>query len=97
MLVARAEAELGEGALDDTGRVRRGWGAPVVSVAVRRALQAAQRQASARGDRDLSPEHLLLGLLAAPGVVADVLGRRGVTVPTVLTALDARQRGGRNR
>lgn len=98
VLVARAEAELGEGALDDTGgRGRRGWGAPAISVAVRRALQGAQWQASARGDRDLGPEHLLLGLLAEPGLVADILGRRGVTVPTVLAALDAREWEGGGR
>jgi len=51
-------------------------------------LQAGQHQVIARGDRDLREEHLLLGLLAHRGLVADALGARGVTTATALAALN---------
>lgn len=90
-VVDRVEGALGEGALDATrGPARRGRIGPSVSAEVDAVLRAAARQASARGDGDLRTEHVLLGLLAQPGLVADTLGRRGATVATVLAVLDAR-------
>ncbi|MGH8932367.1 MAG: Clp protease N-terminal domain-containing protein [Egibacteraceae bacterium] len=89
--MGRIEAELGEGALDDSRRsTRRGWAGPAASRQVKLVLRAAQRQAIARGDRDLTAEHLLLGIMAQPGLVADALGSRGITVGTALAALDER-------
>ena len=37
----------------------------------------------------LVPPHLLLGLLAQPGLLADALAARGITLIGVLQAMDA--------
>jgi ATP-dependent Clp protease ATP-binding subunit ClpA len=95
-VVGRVEAALGEGALDDRRRPRSRRLAPL-SPEVGLVMQAAGRLAAARGDRQLAAHHLLLGLLTRPGLVADTLGRRGVTMASVLAVLDAgrsRARGG---
>jgi hypothetical protein len=52
-------------------------------------LNAAQRQRAARGDRQTTARHLLLGLLARPGLLADALAARGITLTSVLQAMDA--------
>jgi ATP-dependent Clp protease ATP-binding subunit ClpA len=87
-VVARVEAHLGEGALDSTrARGRRGWRVSL-SPGAAAVLNAAQRQRGARGDRATTARHLVLGLLAQPGPVADALGHLGVTVASALAAMD---------
>lgn len=88
-VVARVEARLGAGALDSASvparRSRRASISPE-GVAI---LNAAQRQKTARGDRQTTARHLLLGLLAQPGLLADALAARGITLAGVLQAMDA--------
>ena len=87
-VVARAEARLGAGALDSTPvRARPGRRASVSPEAVA-VLNAAQRQRVARGDRQTTARHLLLGLLARPGLLAEALAARGITLATALEAMD---------
>lgn len=97
-LVDRVEAELGEGALDET-RSRRlpPWRGPSISDEFNAALGAADRHARGGGDERLSLAHLLLGLLARPGLVADALGRRGITVATVRDAMESDRGAGTSR
>lgn len=86
-VVARVEANLGAGALDSAGTPgRRSWRASV-SPEVSAALDAAQRQKAARGERHLTARHLALGLLARPGLVADALRARGITLASALAAM----------
>jgi len=83
------ETQLGSGVLDDSQRRERQRRSRLAfSTGSKLALQAGLHQAVARGDRELREEHLLLGLLARRGLVADALGVRGVTTATVLDALD---------
>jgi len=88
-VVARVEARLGTGALDSTSvparRSRRTSASPEAVAA----LNAAQRQKAACGDRQTTARHLLLGLLAQPGLVADALAARGITLASVLQSMDA--------
>ena len=88
-VVARAEAQLGAGALD-SGSIpaRRSRRASISPEAVA-AVNAAQRQKAARGDRQTTARHLLLGLLAQPGLLTDALAARGITLAGVLQAMDA--------
>lgn len=87
-IVARVEARLGEGALDDTrATARRGWRVSMSPGAVA-VLTAAQRQKAARGDRHTAPRHLVLGMLAQPGLFADALAARGITLASALEAMD---------
>jgi ATP-dependent Clp protease ATP-binding subunit ClpA len=87
-VVARVEASLGEGALDGTRTsARRGWRVSMSPGAVA-VLNAAQRQKAARGDRRTTARHLVLGLLAQPGLFADALAAQGITLATVLEMLD---------
>ena len=82
------EAQLGAGALDGTRTsARRGRRASLSPEAVA-ALNAAQRQKAAHGDRGLTAQHLVLGMLAQPGPFADALRARGVTVASALEAMD---------
>jgi len=92
-IVAAAERELGRGAL--TARPRRSGGRLRLAPAAREALAAALGQARALGDRELRAEHLLLGMLAqrADRVPADVLAARGVTMATMIAALQDARRG----
>ena len=92
-IVAAAERELGKGVL--TARARRSGGRLRLAPSARQALGAALRQARALGDRELRAEHLLLGVLAqrADRVPADVLAARGVTMATLIEALDRGRRG----
>src|SRR5205807_9033381 len=48
------------------------------------AVQEAQRDARARGNAELSPDHLLLALLSQDGVVVPILQKLGVD-PAALT------------
>jgi hypothetical protein len=87
-VVARVEARLGEGALDGTRTsARRGRRASMSPGAVA-VLNTAQRQKAARGDRNTTARHLVLGLLAQPGLFADALAARGITLATALEAMD---------
>jgi ATP-dependent Clp protease ATP-binding subunit ClpA len=87
-VVARVEAQLGAGALDGTRTsARRGWRASLAPEAVA-ALNAAQRQKKAQGGRGLTAQHLVLGMLAQPGPLADALRARGVTIASALAAMD---------
>jgi ATP-dependent Clp protease ATP-binding subunit ClpA len=88
-VVARVEAQLGEGALDGTRTTsaRRGRRVSLAPEAVA-ALKAAQRQRTAHGGRSLTAEHLVLGMLVQPGPFADALRARGVTVASALEAMD---------
>lgn len=87
-IVARVEARLGEGALDSSRAPARGGRRVSMSREVVAGLNAAQRQKSARGDRRTTARHLLLGLLAQPGPLADALAARGITLATALAAMD---------
>ncbi len=87
-VVQQVEAQLGDGALGHRPGSRSRWRLPL-SRTSKLVLQLGLRQAVARGDRELREEHLLLGLLAARGLAADALGRRGVSVATVSAVLDA--------
>jgi hypothetical protein len=92
-VVATAERELGHGAL--TARPRRSGGRLRLTPPAREAFPAALRQARALGDRELRAEHLLLGVLAqrADRVPADVLATHGVTIATLIAALESARRG----
>jgi ATP-dependent Clp protease ATP-binding subunit ClpB len=61
---------------------------PQASGALQRVLATATERAQARGDAYLSTEHLLLGLTAAGGDTADLLGRHGATQAALTQALD---------
>lgn len=87
-VVDRVEAQLGEGALDGTRTSARRSRRVSMSPETRAVLNAAQRQKAARGDRDLTAQHLVLGLLAWPGLFADALRARAVTVASALEAFD---------
>jgi ATP-dependent Clp protease ATP-binding subunit ClpA len=90
-VVGRVEATLGEGALAPAvSESRSGWRGPKVSPEFQRVLLASRRQALARGDRALDVEHLLLGLLAQPGLAADALARHAVSLTAVLSVIEAR-------
>ncbi|MCX5399696.1 Clp protease N-terminal domain-containing protein [Streptomyces sp. NBC_00102] len=87
-IVARIEEEHGEGALaeEGRGRRRRSGRRPLTSGA-KGVLEGSLRIAVGRGDRSIGGEHLLLALVARPGVVADVLAEHGVSYATVERAL----------
>ncbi|MBO0806116.1 MAG: hypothetical protein J2P25_23970 [Nocardiopsaceae bacterium] len=88
-VVARVEARLGAGALDSTSvPARRSRRASISPEAVA-VLNAAQRQKAAHGDRQTTARHLLLGLLAQPGLLSDALAARGITLASVLQAMEA--------
>ena len=91
-VVARVEARLGAGALDSASAPARRSRRVSISPEGVAILNAAQRQKAARGDRQTTARHLLLGLLAQPGLLADALAARGITLAGVLQALDAGQR-----
>src|SRR5215470_13097855 len=87
-VVARVEARLGEGALDNTrAPARRGWRVSMSPEAIA-VLNAAQRQKAARRDPDTTARHLVLGLLARPGLIADALAARGITLASALEAMN---------
>jgi ATP-dependent Clp protease ATP-binding subunit ClpA len=93
-VVGRVEAELGEGALAPAvSGSRSKWRGPAVSPEFQQVLLASYRQALAHGDPALDVKHLLLGLLAQPGLAADALTRHAVTLSAVLSGLGDTQPG----
>jgi hypothetical protein len=63
--------------------------APVIPVGAgaRRALDIARSQAGALGPCDTGTEHLLLGVLHAPGAAAEVLAEHGITAGPAAAAV----------
>ncbi len=86
-VVARVEAELGEGALEVSRSTARRWRVSLSSEGIA-ILEAAEREWQARGDRALSAKHLVIGVLSARGLVADALCSRGLTTAAVREAID---------
>ncbi|MEI5101585.1 Clp protease N-terminal domain-containing protein [Streptomyces sp. PmtG] len=84
-IVARVEQTHGAGVLASAGagRGRKGLGARFGHRGFTRdakgALEAALRIATARRERVIGDQHILLALTSRPGIVAEVLGDRGVT------------------
>jgi hypothetical protein len=88
-VVARVEEEHGAGALATPRRRRsRGRFAPEAKSVLERSL----RIAVGRGDKHIGDEHLLLALLARPGVAANVLADHDVTYVQAERALATRAR-----
>lgn len=94
-IVARIEEEHGEGALaeEGLGRRRRSGRRPLTAGA-KGVLEGSLRIALGRGDRFIGGEHLLLALVARPGVVADVLAEHGASYAAVERALPGAGREG---
>ena len=88
-VVARVEAQLGAGALDGSAAPARRSRRASMSPEAVAMLNAAQDQKTALGDRQTGARHLLLGLLARPGLFADALAARGVTLARDMEAMDA--------
>lgn len=61
-----------------TGPAERIAGPIITSPGVEKVIQHAEREVEALGDSELGTQHLLLALLAIPGVVSNVLGRYGL-------------------
>jgi ATP-dependent Clp protease ATP-binding subunit ClpA len=81
----RVEDHFGPGAL---GRGR--GGRKPFTRAAKKALELSLREALARGDRSIGPEHILLGVVRDPGDgVAALLRRRGRTPEEIRGALSA--------
>ncbi|QKV95050.1 peptidase [Streptomyces sp. NA02950] len=102
-IVARVEEAHGAGALaaprspgPRSGGLRRGGrgGRRPFAPEARSVLERSLRIALGRGDRHIGDEHLLLALLARPGVAANVLADHDVTYVRVERALDARPKAG---
>ncbi len=70
-------------------RLTKAYGATqvVASEELRRALQQAEKEAHQLRDEYISTEHLLLGLAAANGAAADLLGTFGLTRDVILAGL----------
>ncbi len=83
-VVAQIEQQLGAGALAGSGpRPARRWTGPVMSGPAVRVLAEAEAHLSLARGRSLGVEHLVLGLVSAPGVVSESLARRGINASTV--------------
>ncbi|RNG18178.1 Clp protease N-terminal domain-containing protein [Streptomyces botrytidirepellens] len=89
-IVSRVEEKHGVGALAAAPRRRRSRGrfAPEAKSVLERSL----RIAHGRGDKHIGDEHLLLALLARPGVAANVLADHDVTYVRAERALATRAR-----
>jgi ATP-dependent Clp protease ATP-binding subunit ClpA len=87
-VIARVEARLGAGALDGTRAPARPARRVSMSPGAAAVLNAAKRQKAGRGDRHIAAGHLVLGMLAQPGLFADALAARGITLGTALEAMD---------
>ncbi|MCL8015694.1 Clp protease N-terminal domain-containing protein [Streptomyces sp. AS02] len=87
-IVARVEEVHGVGAMSGDRKGGRGWsGHRPFSRGAKDVLVRALRVASARRDRRIGDEHLLLALTGRPGVPAEVLADRGVTYESVTRVL----------
>jgi ATP-dependent Clp protease ATP-binding subunit ClpA len=86
----RVEATFGEGALARPGPCRRGRvrGIRCFTPRAKKALELSLREALAAGDREIRPEHVVLGLLReGEGIAARMLERRGVPFDEVRAAV----------
>jgi ATP-dependent Clp protease ATP-binding subunit ClpA len=89
----RVERAFGPGALSRRGHCRRGGVGRMVPFTPRakKALELTLREAISLGARDLSAEHVVLGLLReGDGVAARVLAERGVTLAAAREKVGAR-------
>lgn len=87
-IVARVEEVHGPGAMRGGGRPRRRWaGRRGFTPGAKGTLERSLRIAVGRGDRHVGDEHILLALVARPGVVAEVLAEHGATYGTVERAM----------
>ncbi|WP_327326023.1 peptidase [Streptomyces sp. NBC_01210] len=87
-IVSKVEEVDGQGALQAGGKPRRWWpGRRPFTAAAKGVLERSLRIAVGRGDRCIGGEHLLLALVARPGVVADVLAEHGATYEAVERAM----------
>lgn len=77
-VVAAVERVHGEGAFTGRKRRPRRFHTPFTQPA-KKVVEGALREALDRGDRFIGDEHVLLALLHAPGVAADVLAAEGLT------------------
>jgi ATP-dependent Clp protease ATP-binding subunit ClpA len=95
-VVAEVEREHGAGALVPPVRRRRGLlrGHRPFTDAAKRVLELTLREAVDRGEREIRPEHVLLGLLAGTDPVSQELAGRGITRQTVRAALRRATEGG---
>ncbi|OKI09523.1 peptidase [Streptomyces sp. CB02923] len=96
-IVSRVEREHGPGAFDTAsrqparrGRSLRGPFGPEAKAVLERSL----RVALGRGDKHIGDEHLLLAMVAKPGLAASVLAEHGVTHADVVQALDRQKQAG---
>jgi ATP-dependent Clp protease ATP-binding subunit ClpA len=87
--VANVEWSFGANAMAGRPRRRRrfGLGHRPFTPEAKKVLEGALRQARELGRRELTDVHLLLALLVAGGVVAEVLAERGVDYPRVRALL----------
>lgn len=88
-VVSRVERAHGEGALaavSTSGKRRRAHRTPFAREA-KAVLEKALKVALGRGDRHIGDEHILLALVARPGVVAEVLAGHGATYGRIEAAL----------
>ncbi len=87
-VVARVEEAHGVGALAGEPKGKGWWsGHRPFTPGAKDVLVRALRMASARRDRHIGDEHILLALLGRPGVPAEVLADHGVTYETVTRVL----------
>ena len=89
-VVTQIEQQLAGGTLAGSDpRPARRWAGPIMSGAAVRVLAEAGARVNLAGGRSLGVEHLVLGLVSAPGVVAESLARRGITAGTVSASVVA--------
>jgi len=86
-VVLQVENKLGSGALLAGSKRASRWRGPVLSATVIHVFEEAERHLRVTGGRSLRVEHLVLGVLSAPSVVAESLARRGLTVAEVSAAI----------
>jgi ATP-dependent Clp protease ATP-binding subunit ClpA len=86
----RVEETFGEGALARPQRCRRGWvrGIRCFTPRAKKALELSLREALLAGDRQIRPEHVVLGLLReGEGIAARILAARGVRLEDMRAAV----------